>query len=61
MRSIGFILDGQDVFHIIANARGGASHHLNYWQCQGSTFNRLLGCAPRASMSHYAQAHLDIG
>ena len=36
-------LDGQDVFHIIANANGGADHPDNFLYALGKTFNRSIG------------------
>ena len=36
-------LDGQDVFHIIANSKGGADHPDNFLYALGSTFNRSIG------------------
>ena len=36
-------LEGQDVFHIIANSEGGADHPHNYLYALGSTFNRAIG------------------
>ena len=36
-------LKDQDVFHIIANSRGGADHPDNYLYALGSTFNRSIG------------------
>jgi len=36
-------IDGQDVFHIIANSNGGADHPDNFLYALGSTFNRSIG------------------
>ena len=36
-------LEGQDVFHIIANSKGGADHPDNYLYALGKTFNRSIG------------------
>ena len=36
-------IDGQDVFHIIANSKGGADHPDNFLYCLSSTFNRSIG------------------
>ena len=36
-------IDGQDVFHIIAESNGGANHPDNFLYALGSTFNRSIG------------------
>lgn len=36
-------LEGQDVFHIIAESNGGANHPHNYLKTLSSSFNRSLG------------------
>jgi len=36
-------IDGQDVFHIIANSKGGADHPDNFLYALGQTFNRSIG------------------
>lgn len=43
MKAIGLPLDGQNVFHIIANSNGGADHPDNYLYALGSTFNQSIG------------------
>lgn len=41
--TVGLDITGQDVFHIIANSRGGADHPDNFLYALGSTFNRTIG------------------
>jgi len=36
-------IDGQDVFHIIAESKGGANHPDNYLYALGCNFNRSIG------------------
>ena len=43
MKAIGLPLDGQNVFHIIANSNGGADHPDNFLYALNSTFNRSIG------------------
>ena len=41
--AVGLDIDGQDVFHIIANSKGGADHPDNFLYALGSNFNRSIG------------------
>ena len=43
LRDMGLELIGQDVFHIIANSKGGADHPANFLYALGSGFNRTIG------------------
>ena len=43
LKAVGLPLDGQNVFHIIANSNGGADHPDNYLYALGSTFNQSIG------------------
>ena len=43
LKSLGLDLEDQDVFHIIANSKGGADHPDNFLYALGKHFNRSIG------------------